>query len=514
MSWLRGELKKLKIDPAADPPDHVALRLAGHSSGGCFALLCAVELKKRKWKMDGVVTFGSFRVGKQGFKTLYQSLELQHCTVQFANRGDIVPCMPPENSCFEHVVENHELGSSGVASGPAANHQIAGSEKSYQHTLRAAVDGREGQSVATKVMSFAAKHGPAVVSKAAGAMGVGALVGSSAASLSFVELQKLKQELQAEIVLMMQRQSQELAALATCLFKEIDQLLRWNQTWGWLVEMKSWLKMFERYNFEKWKEHAPDWFTQYRVCVDRVLEAARRELANSSEMAPQCVKMYLRAADCLVRAMIRSGAPSKFVVEEVADSVVAARELFPQCHYFDPQLQNEVMQLLPSSFARPEVPILKLEDDNSLNLDLQIESEADLNSLLHDPQYLSNVTALSLDFRPWKGITDASLQGLVHRLPCRLTSINFDLSDCQGITDTSLRQLADELPGGLVCLELNLSKCRCISQAWLPQLSSKLQQLQHLKCVDLFFSGCEISDTARQDLEQHLLHLPTWSLVG
>ena len=88
------------------------LVLAGHSLGGALSTLAAVKLQHLGWRVSAVVTFGSPRVGHEGFKELYQRMELHTCTARFANQRDPVPCVPWEADGFEHAVDGCLLGQS------------------------------------------------------------------------------------------------------------------------------------------------------------------------------------------------------------------------------------------------------------------------------------------------------------------------------------------------------------------------------------------------------------------
>jgi pimeloyl-ACP methyl ester carboxylesterase len=66
--------------------------ISGHSLGGALALIGAAELKRAKYNVEGVVTFGAPQVGGKEFSTEYErDLDLKRCTVEFDAAGDSVP---------------------------------------------------------------------------------------------------------------------------------------------------------------------------------------------------------------------------------------------------------------------------------------------------------------------------------------------------------------------------------------------------------------------------------------
>ena len=120
------------------------LVLAGHSLGGALSTLAAVKLQHLGSRVSAVVTFGSPRVGHEGFRELYQRMELHTCTAGFANQRDPVPCVPWEADGFEHAVDGCLLGQS-FWRPVIASHSMHGNPESYRSTLTVAVEGRAKQ---------------------------------------------------------------------------------------------------------------------------------------------------------------------------------------------------------------------------------------------------------------------------------------------------------------------------------------------------------------------------------
>eukprot|EP00435_Cladocopium_sp_Y103_P038325 s1854_g10.t1 len=531
-----------------------AVRIAGHSLGGALATLFAVDIKRRGWQIDGVVTFGSPRVGQGAFKSLYQELNLHHLMMRFANQTDPVPWVPPSSSGFEHVVEEYALGSTGLPTG--SSHSMAGSPKSYCLTLQDALEGHERDvqyGIASRVVTYLAASKP---------------------TWSDMAMQ-VKEELKVDLALL----RQDITKLAEGMIASVEALrnnVRQIQQWEWLLDMQTLTEIVRHYKsqLQTWQQGLPGWFIKYKIQVNRIHQAAKMELRDlNSQLAHQFVVLYLRAAPLLVAAMSNSGAQLRDVDKEAEDFVAAAKELVLKCLHFDIRMLNEILQLLPSKedFAFPEDVDVKLvgpiSNDRIVKLQraslqvgcrfiellkwsgekavkLKCDSEEPMNApwwqltsntphsqtsmtlefkgCEHQPnvsvQQLAinmpqNLTSLILDFSECKQITDASVQQLAINMPQNLTSLILGFSECEQITDTSVQQLASKMPQNLTSLSLDFSRCMQITDASVQQLASKMPQ--NLTSLSLDFNGCrQVTDASVQQLASKMSHNLTSLSLG
>lgn len=68
--------------------------VTGHSLGGALAILAALELKRQRFNIAQVYTFGQPRVGNKAFAVMYNAA-LKDSTFALVNEGDPVPLLPP-----------------------------------------------------------------------------------------------------------------------------------------------------------------------------------------------------------------------------------------------------------------------------------------------------------------------------------------------------------------------------------------------------------------------------------
>lgn len=87
------------------------LIITGHSLGSALAQICAYDLQKRGYPVTAVFGFGGPRVGKQGWKSVYEQLGLQDRTILFVNRDDPIPSLRTQstNDGWRHVGRLHKL---------------------------------------------------------------------------------------------------------------------------------------------------------------------------------------------------------------------------------------------------------------------------------------------------------------------------------------------------------------------------------------------------------------------
>jgi pimeloyl-ACP methyl ester carboxylesterase len=86
--------------------------LAGHSLGGALATLAADDLSRLGWKVSGVYTFGSPRVGNWEFARQYND-RLANFTFRITNAGDPVPWVPFVFGTYRHVAREFYLNRDG-----------------------------------------------------------------------------------------------------------------------------------------------------------------------------------------------------------------------------------------------------------------------------------------------------------------------------------------------------------------------------------------------------------------
>jgi hypothetical protein len=79
------------------------LWITGHSLGAALATLAAERAARDgRFAVQGVYTYGSPRVGDDGFKVAYATRELDARTFRFVNNVDVVPKLPPVD-LYKHV---------------------------------------------------------------------------------------------------------------------------------------------------------------------------------------------------------------------------------------------------------------------------------------------------------------------------------------------------------------------------------------------------------------------------
>ena len=480
-----------------------------------MATLFAVDIKLRGWQIDGVVTFGSPRVGQQAFKSLYQELNLHHLTVRFANRSDFVPCVPLSDWGFEHVVENFALG---FRANTVNSHSIRGNSESYHHTLQDAMEGRHSKlqhgfaahalTFATASKSRESNMQELKVDVALLRRDIATMAGSS------VELKVDVASLRQDIAKWAEGMLASVQALMTCIrqaqlnsVEQIRQNFERQQQLGWLLDMETLLEIVKHYKsqLQTWQQGVPEWFFRYKVQLSRALEAAKMELRDpNSQLAHQFVVLYLRAAHLLIAAMRNSAARLRDLDKEFQKFVAAAKRAgVAKCLRFEIPLLNEILQLLPSKedFTLPQEVDVKLggpiSNDRILQMHgrsgrslqvgcrllgllkwsgqeapkLKFDSEEPMNAMSW--QLTSNTpdsqTSSTLEFEGWEPQTDASVQQLASEMPQNLTSLSLGFSWCKQITDASVQQLASKMPQNLTSMSLDFSRVqanhRCICAA-------------------------------------------------
>jgi predicted lipase len=86
--------------------------IAGHSLGGALATLAADDLSHLGWRVMGVYTFGSPRVGNWTFARRYNE-RLAPVTHRLTNAGDPVPWVPFVFGTYRHVAREFYLNREG-----------------------------------------------------------------------------------------------------------------------------------------------------------------------------------------------------------------------------------------------------------------------------------------------------------------------------------------------------------------------------------------------------------------
>eukprot|EP00435_Cladocopium_sp_Y103_P014562 s637_g3.t1 len=426
------------------------LRIAGHSLGAALATLFAVDIKQRGWQIDGVVTFGSPRVGQRGFKSLYQELELHNCTVRFANDYDPVTWVPAHSWGFEHVVVEYALGSQAPTGNP---HSMTGSSMSYLHTLQDAVDGRAVPHIASRGLNLITD------------------IKAMESTVRDVAMQ-MKQELKVDIALLRQDVS-KLAEGMEAAVQELKNSVRQLHDWKDVLDMETLIDFVNHYKsqLQTWQHCVPEWFRDYKKQLKRILQAAKVELKDlKSPLAPKFVLLYLHAASFLIAAMGTTGARPRDIEKEFGDFVAAAKVLVSNCFHLNLCLQNQIFQLLPNThdvssagdrdvhltlqagilklrgrscqLGSPLFQLMKwIHEPDMDTLELQLGSEYADTLLQQLPQSLSS---LRLNFGGHtKKIDDmdAFVQQLASNMPQNLTSLSLDFGYCWQITDESVQQL-------------------------------------------------------------------------
>eukprot|EP00438_Fugacium_kawagutii_P012235 Skav216851 [mRNA] locus=scaffold1042:23138:30668:+ [translate_table: standard] len=492
------------------------LRIAGHSLGGALATLAAVDLTQRGWEVEGVVTFGSPKVGRESFKSLYQELGLHHRTVRFANQCDPVPWVPPTSWGFKHVVEEHSLGL--LSQIPSIHaHAIEGSSKSYYHTLQDGVDGREV---------------PHVVVRTLNSMVGAALQGQRDMASHAVNCFG---QLKVDIALPVAKLGEGMAAA----LQEVKKNVREIQQWEWLLDMQTLIQIVKHYELQTWERGAPGWFIKYKIQLSRILEAAKLELQDvKSELAPNFVMLYLRGASFLIAAMTASQASPADVQKEFGDFIGEAKGLISSCFHLDIPLLNEILRLSPSSddfTLLADVPvnllsqILELHGSRGLEFGstflrlLKWSGRAHLHRLeikldqqeaimdVHIDTMLSqiasnlpdNLTSLSINVHLWNDITDALLQQIASNLPANLSSFGLDFASNYRITDGLVQQIAGNLPQNLTSLSLAFNWFDYITSASIQEIAVNLPK--NLTSLNLDFHECnEMTDASMQPIASNL----------
>ncbi|WP_017931274.1 lipase family protein [Robiginitomaculum antarcticum] len=96
-----------------DPKNVESVAICGHSLGGTFASLCALDLRVAYPSMAiHSTTFASPRVGKHEWKKTYDSTyHLKDSTTRIYNYSDYVPSLPPAGipTYFDHVGEPFQI---------------------------------------------------------------------------------------------------------------------------------------------------------------------------------------------------------------------------------------------------------------------------------------------------------------------------------------------------------------------------------------------------------------------
>ena len=87
------------------------LIITGHSLGSALAQICAYSLQRRGYPVTAVYGFGGPRVGKDGWKSVYERLGLQERTLLFVNRDDPIPSLRTQstNDGWRHAGRLHKL---------------------------------------------------------------------------------------------------------------------------------------------------------------------------------------------------------------------------------------------------------------------------------------------------------------------------------------------------------------------------------------------------------------------
>eukprot|EP00438_Fugacium_kawagutii_P012237 Skav216853 [mRNA] locus=scaffold1042:35015:39951:+ [translate_table: standard] len=535
ISWLENSSKSGSGRPS--------VRVAGHSLGGALATLAAVDVKQRGWEVEGVVTFGSPKVGMDTFNSLYQELGLHHRTVRFANQCDPVPLVPPSTWGFEHVVEEHYLGLPTLIGNP---HAIEGSSKSYYHTLHDEVDGREVPHLALRTLNCMVQHG--IATRAATVLvpcAVAARAVDFMASCKLIGLNQTKQVLQVDIALLRQDVATLAEGMASAV-QAVKKSVREIQQWEWLLDMETLIQIVTRYKdkLHTWQQGVPQWFIQYQLQLRRILEAAKVELHDiESKLALNLVMLYLQAARFLIAAMTASGACPTDVQKELGDFIAESKGLVSNCFHFDIPPLNDILRLSPSSddftlpvdvpeevrvnltglvlklcglaglqFGKKFLGLLKWSGRTHLEgLELKLgqhEAEIidiDVGTILSQlaSNLPENLLSLAVDFHGCSCIKQASLLHFVNNMPKSLTSLSLNFGSCLQITDSFVQQLADELPKNLEELNLDLAMCKQVSDPAVQQLAHKMPQ--GLKSLTLGFGKCrQIKDTSLQQLAHHM----------
>ena len=395
ISWLENT--------AGNEPLLRLLRIAGHSLGAALATLFAVDIKQRGWQIEGVVTFGSPRVGQRGFKSLYQALGLHHCTVRFANDYDPVPWVPISSLGFEHVVEGYALGSQAPSGNP---HSMTGSSTSYLHTLQDAVDGRAVPHIALRGVNLMTD------------------IKARESTVQSVAMQ-MKQELKVDIALLRQDVS-KLAEGMEAAVQEVKNSVRQVHDWKDVLDMETLIDFVNHYQsqLQTWQHCVPEWFRDYKKQLKRILEAAKLELKDlKSPLAPKFVLLYLHAASFLIAAMGTSGASPRDIGIEFGDFVAAAKGLVSNCFHLNLSLLNEILQLLPNphDVSSPE------EGDVHLSLQEGILKLRGRSSQLGSPlfqlmKWIHEPDMDALELQLGSEYADT----LLRQLPQSLTSLSFN----------------------------------------------------------------------------------------
>nr|WP_275983802.1 lipase family protein [Paenibacillus hamazuiensis] len=99
------------------------LVLAGHSSGGALATLCAPDIAAHTaFRRPSVVTFGSPRVGDSAFVAAFRRSVGE--SIRIFNENDVVPLFPPSFGQYDYQHVHAVLTVRFQAGNPLDNHKI------------------------------------------------------------------------------------------------------------------------------------------------------------------------------------------------------------------------------------------------------------------------------------------------------------------------------------------------------------------------------------------------------
>ena len=485
------------------------LVLAGHSLGGALSMLAAVRLTHLGWPVSAVVTFGSPRVGHEGFRELYQRMKLHACTARFANQRDPVPCVPREADGFEHVVDGCLLGQSSWRPVVAA-HSMHGNPESYRSTLAVAIEGRAKQA------------GP-----------VGALLTwAGADSNSPAEL--------ATDILLVRRDLAILAEGMVQALTAVKEAIRDGVEWQWSTDIGSWCERALLYpdKFEPYRGHLPQWFHEIHTHLVRAYEAAAKELKQEerAQQAQHFIVLFMRLSALFIRILRISGCPESVQQQELQNIRKSARALLESCKWwhFDEVHIADIFKWAPfSETAMLELQGPTLQDAlawNCSRIDLEViarhghhitaAARAEQSQMLWDQSLQSSqasersldellrllpnfLVSLHMDFSCNENFKDESLQALAQKLPESLTSLHLDFRFNKNFKDESLQTLAQKLPVGLMSLHLNFYSNENLTDESLQALAQKLPGSLTSLHLD-FFRNENFKDESLQALAQKL----------
>ncbi|CAK9063949.1 Mono-and diacylglycerol lipase, partial [Durusdinium trenchii] len=279
-----------------------------------------------------------------------------------------------------------------------------------------------------------------------------------------------KQELKVGIALV----RQDLTKLASSIALAVEVLkatVRRVQQWEWLVDMETWIELTQRFGapcsttqLEPWTRTVPQWFTVYKEKLNRIFAAAGAEMSDpTSELAPQFITLYLRAAVFLVMAMRQCGAPATDLEREVGVLATNTRS----------SLRNSwqvVLRIILESLAVPfdgslqQIGQARLNPMSPLSMDsLREWLFQDSSDLLlqthtdHDVEDEFFVELVRTLLRPRSmnsvkivcphtaKLTDRTMHAIATRLPTT-KHLHMEFKTRREFTDESLKVLASHLP--------------------------------------------------------------------